>query len=116
MCHLCGKWNETIEHLFLRRQFARAILSGSPLVFTMGSISHTTFTSWWKFWMEKKKEGIIDQEHIIYMSIVLWYIWLARNEKVFNNIILVKGEIVQKFSLLIWNGYIHWRINRRYRI
>lgn len=104
MCPLCGEHNETMEHLFLKCHFARAIWFDTPLSFMMDIDQHTSSSSCWEYWMGKRIDGLIELEHIIYMGLVLWYIWKTRDGKIFKYYIPCAEDVVKKiqFSHLEW--------------
>lgn len=52
-----------------------------PLLCLVNDITaQVSFSTLWKSWMETKREGTIDEDKVIYMSIMLWHIWNDRNK------------------------------------
>lgn len=74
LCHLCGKLNKIAEHMLLMCQFACIIWYESPVSFIIDENIQLSSTSRWKSWMEKKIEGLVDEENVIHMSFMLRYI------------------------------------------
>lgn len=64
----------------------------------MENSNNDSFISWWKFWIEKFQEGLIEMEQVLYVSFVLWNQWWARNEKLFRNINYVGADVAQKIQ------------------
>ena len=65
----------------------------------MDNDDQTSFISWWEYWLEKQNEGIIDRDHIIYFGFVLWWIWGARNAKIFRQQDPNGENVVQSINL-----------------
>lgn len=98
ICPLCNSGDETIDHLFRQCDQVKDIwgLAESPSDFS--SSSHFPMTSWIKKACSNTKmtgKGITWQTMFPYM---LWHIWLARNNIIFNNVHTPAGEVVRRVT------------------
>jgi hypothetical protein len=100
LCVRCNKSIETIDHVFLKCDWVRAIWFGSPLTINFNLLNnHQSFTDWLTTMLENSKNE--DMEKIISL---IYNIWNARNLFVFQNKDIPVMLVVQK-SFAAWQEY-----------
>lgn len=84
-CPRCGATDETICHMLFECPFSSQVWALSHISSTPGQFpSASLFTNFdYLFW--RAKENGPPAEHLESFPWIAWYIWKARNEKVFNN-------------------------------
>jgi hypothetical protein len=101
-CVWCGDVRESAIHLFMHCKVAMevwyAIFKWLGVVIVMPSNLFLLFDCCWEAAKTKKdRKGILLIWHT-----VLWSIWAARNNHIFNNVISESSEIVDNIKLLSW--------------
>lgn len=81
-CPVCGKDNETVEHLFFQCDFARRIWRVSRLGLDFSVGSPVAFGEWFLNWMC----DALDSSALLESISILWTIWCCRNDFVFRNL------------------------------
>ncbi|XP_060968744.1 uncharacterized protein LOC133036241 [Cannabis sativa] len=84
-CPLCGRGEETFEHLFLTCEVAFHLWKSSP--WGIYPVCNTGIRPWdWvKFIWDLKHKGVYVDDVFLYASIIVDTIWRTRNDKVHNN-------------------------------
>ncbi|XP_039136185.1 uncharacterized protein LOC120273588 [Dioscorea cayenensis subsp. rotundata] len=101
-CLLCCSDIESIDHLFFRCRFSREHLepSRSRLFFpTYPSTSLDLWGSWFR-----ELDPILRLPCSLIARVVLWHIWLARNNRVFNSVFISRPTVF----LNICHMYLSW--------
>ncbi|XP_027086508.1 uncharacterized protein [Coffea arabica] len=98
ICQVCGEGEETIEHLMFFCTIAKEVWRLAPVQWDGIEDRRGNFNTWWSELMEasSRKEG---QQHQTLTVNILWQLWKARNEKIFNNKSRNPFDIVQKAHL-----------------
>nr|XP_027090235.1 uncharacterized protein LOC113711271 [Coffea arabica] len=98
ICQVCGAGEETIEHLFFFCNPAKEVWKFAPVQWDGIADSRGNFNKWWSGLMEATSRNKGHQHQALTVNI-LWQLWKARNEKVFNNKCRNPFDIVQKAHL-----------------
>uniref|UniRef100_A0A803P0N1 Reverse transcriptase zinc-binding domain-containing protein n=1 Tax=Cannabis sativa TaxID=3483 RepID=A0A803P0N1_CANSA len=85
ICFLCGREEESAEHLFLSCDFAFHLWRSSPWGIYPVTGSGIRVWDWVKFLWGLGSKGLNVEEVFIYASVVVDTIWRARNDKIHNN-------------------------------
>ena len=81
---MCEQEEETLDHLFLKCPFARALWFSSPRNFRSDAIP--SIRQWLISTLEKYKVGNGQEDNALtYISATLWVIWIYRNKVMFEN-------------------------------
>jgi hypothetical protein len=97
LCLLCNSKIETINHIFLDCEWTKQVWFASPLTINFEHLQIKTLSDWLDYMMQNSKAE--DMQSI---ATILYSIWLARNEKVYNGKALTSyrsGESSFKESL-----------------
>ncbi|XP_030502633.2 uncharacterized protein LOC115717800 [Cannabis sativa] len=84
-CPICGKGDETMEHLFLFCDLASHLWRSSPWGIMPVVDFGARMWNWVKFLWDLRSRGVDTDGLFLYASIVVDTIWRARNDKVHNN-------------------------------
>ena len=83
-CVMCEQEDETLDHLFLKCPFARALWFALPLNFHSDAIP--SIWQWLITTIEKYKVGNEQEDNVLTdISATLWVIWTYRNMVMFEN-------------------------------
>ncbi|XP_030950169.1 uncharacterized protein LOC115974093 [Quercus lobata] len=83
-CVMCEQEDETLDHLFLKCPFARALWFGSPRNIRSDTIP--SIRQWLISILEKYKAGNEQEDNVLTdISATLWVIWTYRNMVLFEN-------------------------------
>ncbi|XP_060960786.1 uncharacterized protein LOC133031321 [Cannabis sativa] len=85
LCPMCGREDETVEHLFLYCDFASHLWRSSPWGLMPVVDSGARMWDWVQFIWNLKSQGVDIDKVFLYASIVVDTIWKARNDKVHMN-------------------------------
>ncbi|XP_019198405.1 PREDICTED: uncharacterized protein LOC109192286 [Ipomoea nil] len=98
-CSMCQSEEETTSHLFINCSFAKECwdLSGIP-------VSTSVFPSF-EFWVDHHV-AMLDKDQCRLLLLICWRIWLARNNKIWNNKITTSRRLVEATKLFLadWNS------------
>lgn len=86
MCPVCGKANESIEHIFTQCEWTQAVWFGSPLQWHTPPPDSLNFRDWFDSrvtFIKKEREDDFDNLLALFFNI-LWGIWIGRNKFVFE--------------------------------
>jgi hypothetical protein len=90
-CTYCGTKIETINHLFLDCEWAKQAWFACPLTINMENLRIKTIYDWIDYMVHTAKK-----EDMQVISTVMYSIWLARNDREFNNKHLPPEEMVSR--------------------
>ncbi|MCH84190.1 putative ribonuclease H protein, partial [Trifolium medium] len=107
VCHTCNKSMETIEHTFLQCEWAMLVWFGSPLTITTINVQAQTFSDWLSYMLNN---STTDSMQII--STITYSIWLARNNRVFQNKHTPAEEAIARAMKSIKEYHLHLVENR----
>ena len=83
-CVMCEQEEETLDHLFLKCPFARALWFATPRNFHSDTIP--SIQQWLISILEKHKAGKEQEDNVLTdISATLWAIWTYRNKVMFEN-------------------------------
>ncbi|XP_050217657.1 uncharacterized protein LOC126668508 [Mercurialis annua] len=80
-CRICGLFEESVEHLFYSCFLAKSIWFHSELMLRSDCFGQIPFNVWWV----KVFDGLTTPFQRNLMAVICWRIWIARNDKCFNN-------------------------------
>ncbi|XP_058217473.1 uncharacterized protein LOC131328555 [Rhododendron vialii] len=80
-CPVCGEALETIEHLFFECDFVRKVWRASYLGFDFSKRNLFQFGDWFSMWLREATNKEVVRDSIFMM----WAIWCARNDALFNS-------------------------------
>jgi ribonuclease HI len=101
ICPRCNKALETIDHVFLRCEWARAVWFGSPMTFNSDRINQESSVQDWLIEILTNTQ----KESIEYITATIYHIWKARNLLVFQDKEIPVMTVVQ-LALDSANDYI----------
>lgn len=107
-CEFCDQVGETAAHLFLHCEWMFKVWSKVGGWLGINFITPQSLFQHFECWngeigMRKLRKGFWMIWHA-----VLWTIWKARNDRIFNTLVKDFGEIVDEIKMLSWN----WAISR----
>lgn len=108
LCVLCTRQEESSRHLFLHCEVARLVWLG--LMAWMGSaflIPPNLFVHWYCWMGEVTNKKLVKGLGLIWHT-TIWFLWKARNDKIFNNTTFEVDEIVEKIKVMSWR----WLLTR----
>lgn len=82
VCPVCGRSDETIEHLFFECEFGRRLWRASSLGLDFIVGSPVSFKEWLLEWVRE----VPDKSAVVEGIYLLWAVWCARNRVVFDRI------------------------------
>ncbi|KAF7807038.1 uncharacterized protein G2W53_039199 [Senna tora] len=84
-CPLCNREAETVEHLFLKCDWVRAVWFGSPFQWVLDGGSSESFAIWLEERIKLLNDSPVSHHDAIpTLFCLLWAIWRGRNAKVFE--------------------------------
>jgi hypothetical protein len=106
-CSLCKSGEENVDHLFLHYDFARslwnAVFSRFGLSWVMPSKVVGLFACWWS--------GGRSRSTVVWKMVLLcivWYLWLERNERCFEDSERTLEELTAFFFYLLYTWTAAW--------
>jgi hypothetical protein len=91
LCPLCYSKVETINHIFLECEWTKQIWFASPLTINYEHLQIKNLSDWLDYMMQNTTAE--DMQNI---STILYEIWLARNEKLYNGKQLPPTDVVNR--------------------
>jgi hypothetical protein len=88
-CSYCGTKLETINHIFMECDWARKAWFTCPFTINMENVKLKTVNDWIDYMIQTAKT-----EDVQVISAIMYGIWLARNDREFNNKCLPPDEVV----------------------
>ncbi|KAF8406806.1 hypothetical protein HHK36_005927 [Tetracentron sinense] len=97
-CPWCGDTDESIEHCLMMCNFARAVLFSSPLAIHHRPTASQSFREWWLLLVNRLRAQPDKDTLVLTLASVLWFLWKARNEKLFSSLSCSPRSIVARAS------------------
>ncbi|GER44510.1 RNA-directed DNA polymerase (reversetranscriptase)-related family protein [Striga asiatica] len=95
ICCICGKFEESLEHIFFHCDRASKVWKLSGLDWS-GLQQHTdSFNSWWAGICHIQRVQCI-QDRVHYSTYILWWLWKTRNNWLFNKVRISKMELAKR--------------------
>jgi ribonuclease HI len=91
LCSLCNSKIETIDHIFLACDWTRQAWFSSPLTINLAHLTIKHFPDWLDYMIDNT-----TKEDMPTISTILYNIWIARNEREFNNRYLPPTEMMNR--------------------
>jgi hypothetical protein len=91
LCSLCNSKIETIDHTCLDCEWARQAWFSSPLTINFAQLKLKQFPDWLDYMIDKT-----TKEDMQTISTILYSIWIARNDREFNEKHLPPHEMVNR--------------------
>jgi hypothetical protein len=111
ICPRCNKALETIEHVFMQCEWAKAIWFGSPMTINFEHmLQEVSFQDWLSDLITNKHKRNI--EHII---VVIYHIWKARNLLIFQNKdvpVMTVGDALEPRRRWLEDRQTSWKVRR----
>lgn len=104
-CPFCQEDRETLEHLFLRCHFARAVWLGSDITICTDILPYHTISDWICNWLQGSQKEIRIKTCIPTLLVTLWRIWNHRNGIVF------KGKLPNAREIILTSNALTLRYN-----
>lgn len=101
-CVFCYTDSESVDHLFRHYQFVQPIWSFFLRLFGLLELPSFMVDVWGSWWF-KLRPCIRALEGAI-VKVVVWHVWLARNDCMFNAVSLSPHSVVSKVAhiLILW--------------
>jgi hypothetical protein len=91
LCSLCNEKIETIDHIFLKCEWTRQVWFSSPLTINFTHLKLKHFPDWLDYMIDNT-----TKENMQTISTILYSIWIARNDREFNEKNLPPIEMVNR--------------------
>ena len=106
-CARCGADEESVNHVFFEclpaiQVWALSKIPSNPAIFPTSALFTNIDHLFWR---------VVPQMEDHQFACILWYIWKARNNKVFSNLDidpLDTLKLAEKINIVGWDTYIEW--------
>ena len=107
-CPFCQEERETLDHLFLKCPFARAVWLGSEITIRTDTLPYHTISDWISNWVEGSQKENRIKNCIPTLFVTLWCIWNHRNGIVFE------GKLPYAREVMLTSNALTLRYNAAY--
>ena len=107
-CPFCQEERETLDHLFLKCPFTRAVWLGSEITIRTDTLPYHTISDWISNWIERSQKENRIKNCIPTLFVTLWCIWNHRNGIVFE------GKLPHAKEVMLTSNALTLRYNAAY--
>jgi hypothetical protein len=104
-CPRCNAEPETIEHTFLKCDWARQVWFNSPLTITISNSKSQTFSDWYNYMLNNT-----SRESMQIVTTLIYGLWEARNNKVFRNHDIPASKLVHHAIKLLHEFHLNSQV------
>ncbi|KAK3195718.1 hypothetical protein Dsin_027028 [Dipteronia sinensis] len=103
-CVLCNLHDETIDHLFLHRDWSWKVWKAAMGWWEVEFCASRTINDWFLGWSSLNPLQCTARAWQILFSAVVWSLWEARNNRIFKNSKVLIHQVVDmvRFMLVWW--------------
>ncbi|XP_059623199.1 uncharacterized protein LOC132266361 [Cornus florida] len=102
LCSRCGMEEESLVHLFFRCSHSVQVWRLSPFHLDFSSVSFHSFLDGWSFFIWWASTSPDQSLALGLMSFCAWFIWKARNHRVFHGLLWSLVQVAAKAVANFW--------------
>lgn len=107
-CVWCGELAESSLHLFLHWDFARNVWLNLMMWLNLNFVMPPNLFIHWECWSGGNLNKKVRKGLRLIWEAGIWVLWKARNDRIFNNVIVTWEELVEEVKVMTWR----WMLSR----